>query len=63
MFKLKNKIINVRKRIYGSCYEVLDAGQTYDALIDMSGGIQEQFDLKVCHLKILNIFFFFKFKI
>ncbi len=31
-------------RIYGS-YENLDAGQTYDALIDMSGGIQEQFDL------------------
>lgn len=33
-------------KLYGSCYEVLDAGQTYDALIDMSGGIQEQFDIK-----------------
>lgn len=32
-------------RLYGS-YESLDAGQTTDALIDMTGGIQEQFDLK-----------------
>lgn len=31
-------------KLYGS-YENLEAGQTYDALIDMSGGIQEQFDL------------------
>ena len=32
-------------RLYGS-YENLEAGQTSDALIDMSGGLQEQFDLK-----------------
>lgn len=31
-------------KVYGS-YENLEAGQTYDALIDMSGGIQEQIDL------------------
>lgn len=29
-------------KVYGT-YESLDAGQTYDALVDMSGGIQEQF--------------------
>ncbi|CAF0859448.1 unnamed protein product [Brachionus calyciflorus] len=32
-------------KVYGS-YESLDAGQTYDALVDMSGGLQEQFELK-----------------
>ncbi len=32
-------------RLYGS-YENLDAGQTYDALIDMSGGIQECIEIK-----------------
>lgn len=32
-------------KIYGS-YESLDAGQTYDALVDMSGGLQEQFSLQ-----------------
>lgn len=32
-------------KIYGS-YESLDAGQTYDALVDMSGGLQEQFALE-----------------
>ncbi len=33
-------------KIYGS-YENLESGQTYDALIDMSGGIQEQINLTV----------------
>lgn len=28
------------------CYENLDGGSTTDALIDMSGGIQEQFEIK-----------------
>ncbi len=32
-------------KLYGS-YESLDAGQTYDALVDMSGGLQEQFSLQ-----------------
>jgi calpain, invertebrate len=32
-------------KLYGN-YEVLDAGQTYDALIDMSGGVEESFNLK-----------------
>lgn len=31
-------------RLYGS-YEALEAGQTTEALIDMSGGLEEAFDL------------------
>lgn len=31
-------------KLYGT-YESLDAGQTYDALVDMSGGLQEQFSI------------------
>ena len=31
-------------KLYGN-YENLDAGQTTDALIDMSGGLEETFDL------------------
>lgn len=41
--KFKDKTILFR--LYGS-YESLDAGQTYDALVDLTGGIQEQIDLK-----------------
>ncbi|CAF0941871.1 unnamed protein product [Brachionus calyciflorus] len=37
-------------KLYGS-YENLDAGQTYDALIDMSGGVPECFDIKSMNYK------------
>ncbi|RNA34200.1 calpain family cysteine protease [Brachionus plicatilis] len=37
-------------KLYGS-YENLDAGQTYDALVDMSGGVPECIDLKQMSFK------------
>lgn len=45
-------------KLYAS-YESLDAGQTFDALVDMSGGLQEQFDLKELSSETRNHFWTF----